>query len=582
MEQFLAKIRENINNPQNIENIFKGLKNDEIVLFKEAISILKTEDETNDIYSYWFYKLKVLERYPETEEKKGLFNLLSIKSLVFGLLTGVLFYIIIENKNLYDYNRDTILMTLLAVTGILGLTGYFISEYKKVVNKVVLSLSIFQSVLILTILNFFEFSRSYEVFVYAISIPFIVLITIGLNLSAISEKKENLVKSFYYFIYKSIEIFIVFLIISLAVTIIGALFTQLLKTIRFNIDDDIYIFLIISTYTIIFFISTSIVYDFNKSVSEQKSYFNLINLISKLFTFLTYSNAIFLFGYILLLIPSAFGLTLRTGHTTDIFSSIVSLNLFYIFIFSISLDFLKISNLSKFKKVIYFAVFIENYILIFVAFYAIIIRINEYGLSIERIIFLFFISGLLIINSLFFINYLKNIFKLTNIGSYINYFKQIIFLSIIIILTEIILILFIDFQTISINSHFNIIKRKHSVENKLERYYFADFKQKSISVLKENYENSNTLLKTDILLTMERIKSYHYYKGSIKEPYSETINYFKSIEKNQQVLNLIEKISNMDSNNYLSHEDCIYHTTTILNSENITTISHTQINNFCY
>lgn len=526
--------------------------------------------------------MKVLEKYPETEEKKGLFNLLSIKSLVFGLLTGVLFYIILENKNSYSYNKDTILMTLLAGTGILGLTGYFISEYKKVIDKVVLSLSIFQSVLILTILSFFEYSRSYEIFVYVLSIPFIVLITIGLNLSAISEKKENLVKSFYYFIYKSIEIFIVFLIISLAVTIIGTLFTQLLKTINIRIYGDFLEFLVVSVYTMIFFISISIVYNFNKPVSEQKSYFNLINLMSKFFTFLTYSNAIFLLGYILLLIPSAFGLTLRTGHTTDIFSSIVSINLFYIFIFSISLDFLKISNLSKFKKIIYFALFIENYILIIVSFYAIGIRINEYGLSIERIIFLFFVSGLLIINSLFFINYIKNIFKLTNIDSYVNYFQKTIFLSIIIILAEIILILFIDFQTISINSHFNIIKNKHSIENKLDRYYFADFREKSLSVLKENYKNSNTLLKIDIILTMERIKSYYYYKDLMKESYFETINHFKSIEKNQQLLNLIEKINNMDSNNYLSHEDCIYHTTTILSSENITTISHTQINNFCY
>ncbi len=581
MEQFLLKIRENINNPNNIENIFKNLKNDEIVLFKEAISVLKTEDETNDIYNYWFYKLKVLEKYPETEEKKGLLNLLSIKSLIFGLLTGVLFYIIIENKNLYDYNRDTVLMTLLAATGILGLTGYFVSEYKRVINKAVLGLSIFQSALIFIILSFFEFSSSYEIFVYVVAVPFIVLITIGLNLAAISEKKENLLKSFYYFIYKSIEIFIVFSIISLAVTIIGALFSQLLRIIRFNIDDDIWVFLIISTYTIIFFISTSIVYNFNKSVIEQKSYFNLINLISKLFTFLTYSNAIFLFGYILLLVPSAFGLTLRTGHTTDIFSSIVSINLFYIFIFSVSLDFLKISSLSKIKKIMYFSLFIENYILITVSFYAMGIRINEYGFSIERIIFLFFISGLLIINTLFFINYVKNILKLTNIDSYINYFKQIIFLSITIILAEIILILFVDFQTISINSHFNIIKNNHSIEKKLDRYYFANFNKKSISVLKENYKNSSTLLKIDILLTMERIKSYHYYKGSVKEPYLNAINYFKSVEKNQQILNLIEKINNTDAY-YLSHEDCIYHTTTILNSENISNISQTQINNFCY
>lgn len=581
MEQFLLKIRENINNPNNIENIFKNLKNDEIVLFKEAISVLKTEDETNDIYNYWFYKLKVLEKYPETEEKKGLLNLLSIKSLIFGLLTGVLFYIIIENKNLYDYNRDTVLMTLLAATGILGLTGYFVSEYKRVINKAVLGLSIFQSALIFIILSFFEFSSSYEIFVYVVAVPFIVLITIGLNLAAISEKKENLLKSFYYFIYKSIEIFIVFSIISLAVTIIGALFSQLLRIIRFNIDDDIWVFLIISTYTIIFFISTSIVYNFNKSVIEQKSYFNLINLISKLFTFLTYSNAIFLFGYILLLVPSAFGLTLRTGHTTDIFSSIVSINLFYIFIFSVSLDFLKISSLSKIKKIMYFSLFIENYILITVSFYAMGIRINEYGFSIERIIFLFFVSGLLIINTLFFINYVKNILKLTNIDSYINYFKQIIFLSITIILAEIILILFVDFQTISINSHFNIIKNNHSIEKKLDRYYFANFNKKSISVLKENYKNSNTLLKIDILLTMERIKSYHYYKGSVKEPYLNAINYFKSVEKNQQILNFIERINNMDIY-YLSHEDCIYHTTTILNSENINNISHTQINNFCY
>lgn len=355
------------------------------------------------------------------------------------------------------------------------------------------------------------------------------------------------VRGFARAVYKLLEITCLAILLYGAYSAITGIFLGLLSIIRIDLASEIVNLLFCVGFVVSPFLATSLTYDFSKDLDQQASPFAGKNIISLISGFLTYPITIFLLVYIAILAPTQFKLILNTGQTVPIFTGCIIVCNIIIFWLPTHLE-----GISEKKRTTWNTMLIVLYgellLLSGVASYALLVRIQAYALTSERILGMIFLLLTLILHLYYLWSVLTKRNKDTELAATVRSRQNGMLLTSLSLLgVGIIISLAVDLDLVSARSQIRRIKQANDVEIMLDRYYFQNLGLAEARLLEQEYTAASPTFKADIALTLFAMKERWQMDEEDQNELDAILASLSEQEQDENLQELLQVMSERDS-----------------------------------
>lgn len=597
-----ADIKQRLKDNRRLEEYYNELDStQERSEFKGIINKLRKDNPQMNILQYWYYRLKVAEdgtsvrnistnKQPQSKKREGNY-LPALIGAGCGIVTGMVLWLIVKIV------ADTILLGMSAatLTILITLNLQLVLSYRYVKHIklfVLVNVTFLLSLFLVNILSKGEDYRNY------ISVGLVIFsgFFIGLSSLAIAQSKldgaKSVLSGFTYYFDEVSKVLMISVVVNMVVGVVVGLILGLLALIFKDLGTDLPQLLLIVGFTTTPYTVLGIIYDFKKPLESQDQLAIVTKLLQGLFLVVSFVVLFFLAIYIPALVPSSFSSILETGDTTAIFLGMTALTLAGVLIGGQLLRSYVQPDFYHGVQAAHIALLIEAFILVCVAGYAIGVRIDAYGITVERIIAVLAVlvgfmavvlTGAVVIYSL-----VKN-FDSKKYTLNLRYtFTLLLVISLILLFY---IPTLVDFERLSYNYQYNRMTEgnENDLTKSLDRSYFKYNGKKPLNFLAGKYDTANTKTKIDILMTFYEVKQYQGTDdGRLEMHATKLLKKIAEDEPNADISNLALKLVQFSADDYSytntkssANQACEETVDELINPNSETDIEENIISNFC-
>ncbi|OIP97414.1 hypothetical protein AUK40_03340 [Candidatus Wirthbacteria bacterium CG2_30_54_11] len=508
-----------------VSELFASLKTaEQLVWFTEAIAAARASDPGSDVLNYWYYRLRVEKPTPAADPSLGgqpkkpgmnFFRRILIRQdkAMIALAAGIGGAFSVALWWYLQYGTAGADMRTISATflGILfsGLWTLLVVMHDPPVKKFFVpfvAFSLFVSIgLLQFLLRFSERVASYQQLTLAIS-GLLMLFATAFVLR--STDPRRLPEAFEKFVSKCIETAATAFALAVPWLVVCGLGIGLLALIDVQTSTEVMSFLLSVPSMTCGFIALAMVYDQKRELSEQSSLVDTSGLFSQIALVLSFVIGGFLVVYLAILAPSKFSLILDTGTTASLFTSIVVIIQAVLYFLIGWIRQHQGSDQTWLRRCVV-TLSVEAAILVSVALYAMSLRIQSYGFTVDRYFALFAVSVIFCMSAALFVLVLRMLRQKKALIDLITSITAVQFVGVVIfVLGMVVLSSMVDLEMISARNHLERVRKADVITTTLDRVYLQNGSSEVAGMLADEYPSSSRLLKADIALTLYSMKNY--------------------------------------------------------------------------
>lgn len=336
--------------------------------------------------------------------------------------------------------------------------------------------------------------------------PIFAVLGIGAALIGVSDKKigswPDFMAAFFAFFHKAAEALVLTFLGAAATSLLGGLVYALFNIVGIEIPEKLALFLMLVALSIVGLMSVVLTYDFSARVRDQEPVFGIVKIFTLLAFGVFWIITAFTFLYLIILVPSGFGLILKTGKTVPTFLGLIGVGGLSMYAMLLFLEARGRDRLCSVALGAATLLATADLVLAGVAAFALGKRIAAYGWTFDRIVatwVMVIVLGLLVALVIIFVHRWR---RGAEVEKVLAGLRAAVLVAAAGAAFMFMVMLAFDFEMITFKSQVARAANDENIKNHLDRDLVEAVGDRAIDYLVALYPTSSRKMKLDILITL--------------------------------------------------------------------------------